>query len=140
MKSTNLDRVQLALARFVRLGTVTVPLTVFFALIALAPQQARAASPPKVPPHQVTYDSYSLIVDGQRVFIYSGEIHPFRLPSPSLWLDVLQKIKAAGFTAISVYFDWGYHSAASGVYDFTGVRDLDLFLDLAKSSWPLCHC
>ena len=132
MKSTNLDRVQLALARFVRLGTVTVPLTVFFALIALAPQQARAASPPKVPPHQVTYDSYSLIVDRQRVFIYSGEIHPFRLPSPSLWLDVLQKIKAAGFTAISVYFDWGYHSAASGVYDFTGVRDLDLFLDLAN--------
>ena len=131
MKSTTLDRVELAFARFVRLGTVALPLTVFFALIELGPQPMRAASPAKVASHQVTYDNYSLMVDGQRVFVYSGEVHPFRLPSPSLWLDVLQKIKAAGFTAISCYFDWGYHSTAPGVYDFTGVRDLDLFLDLA---------
>jgi hypothetical protein len=82
--------------------------------------------------HTVSYDSYSLIVDGHRVFLYSGEIHPFRLPSPSLWLDLLQKIKAAGFTGISCYFDWGYHSLAPGVYDFTGIRDLDRFLDLAS--------
>jgi beta-galactosidase len=72
------------------------------------------------------------MVDGKRIFLYSGEIHPFRLPSPSLWLDVLQKIKAAGFNGISCYFDWGYHSAAPGNYDFTGIRDLDLFLDLAN--------
>ena len=101
MKSTTLDRVELALARFVSLGTATLQLTVFFAFIGLAPQQMRAASPSKVNSHQVTYDSYSLMVDGQRVLIYSGEVHPFRLPSPSLWLDVLQKIKAAGFNAIS---------------------------------------
>jgi beta-galactosidase GanA len=82
--------------------------------------------------HNVTYDSHSLIVDGKRVFLYSGEIHPYRLPSPSLWLDVLQKIKAAGFTGISCYFDWGYHSAAPGLYDFTGIRNLDQFLDLAN--------
>ena len=132
MKSTTLDRVELALARAVYLGTVALQLTVFFALIELAPNQMWAASPSKVTSHQVIYDSYSLSVDGQRVLIYSGEVHPFRLPSPSLWLDVLQKIKAAGFNAISCYFDWGYHSAAPGVYDFTGVRDLDLFLDLAN--------
>jgi hypothetical protein len=121
MKSTTLDRVELAFARFFRLGTVALPLTVFFALIEIGPQPMWAASPAKVASHQVTYDSYSLMVDGQRVFVYSGEVHPFRLPSPSLWLDVLQKIKAAGFTAISCYFDWGYHSTAPGVYDFTGV-------------------
>jgi hypothetical protein len=93
---------------------------------------AQPLSPAAPSSHTITYDSYSLSVDGQRLFLYSGEIHPFRLPSPSLWLDVLQKIKAAGFNGISVYFDWGYHSASPGNYDFTGIRDLDLFLNLAN--------
>ena len=69
MKSTTLDRVELAFARLVCLGTVALPLTVFFALIELGPQQVRAASPAKFASHQVTYDSYSLMVDGQRVFV-----------------------------------------------------------------------
>lgn len=44
----------------------------------------------------VTWDENSLLIYGKRVVIYSGEFHPFRLPSPSLWLDVFQKIKALG--------------------------------------------
>jgi beta-galactosidase GanA len=79
--------------------------------------------------HTVGYDRYSLTVDGRRTFVWSGEFHPFRLPSPSLWVDVLQKMKASGYNAVSVYFDWAYHSAAPGRYDFTGVRDMDAFLD-----------
>jgi hypothetical protein len=51
------DRVELALARLVYLGTVALQLTVFFALIELAPDQMWAASPSKVTSHQVTYDS-----------------------------------------------------------------------------------
>jgi beta-galactosidase GanA len=94
--------------------------------------QTQTAGAGQTTSHTVTYDSYSLMVDGNRVFLYSGEIHPYRLPSPSLWLDVLQKIKAAGFTGVSSYFDWGCHSAAPGVYDFTGIRNLDQFLDLAN--------
>src|SRR5262245_40185085 len=80
--------------------------------------------------HTITWDRYSLLIDGQRVFVWSGEFHPFRLPSPSLWRDVLQKLKANGYNAVSLYFDWGYHSPAPGVYDFTGVRDMDQVLDL----------
>ena len=71
--------------------------------------------------HTVTYDGYSFLVDGKRTYLWSGEFHYFRLPSPSLWLDIFQKMKAAGFNATSLYFDWGYHSPAPGVYDFTGV-------------------
>lgn len=32
-----------------------------------------------------------LKVHEQRVMIFSGEFHPFRLPSPELWYDVLEK-------------------------------------------------
>jgi beta-galactosidase GanA len=82
--------------------------------------------------HAVSFDKYSLMLDGRRTFIWSGEFHPFRLPSPSLWLDVLQKMKAEGYNAVSMYFDWGYHSPKSGVYDFTGVRDMNQVLDDAQ--------
>ncbi|MDD1060766.1 beta-galactosidase [Streptomyces cocklensis] len=84
--------------------------------------------------HTVAFDRYSLLIDGQRVPIWSGEFHPFRLPSPSLWLDVLHKMKANGYNAVSIYVSWNFHSPAPGSYDFTGVRDLDRFLDLAAEA------
>ena len=84
--------------------------------------------------HAVTFDKYSLTVDGNRLFVWSGEFHPFRLPSPSLWLDILQKMKASGYNAVCMYFNWSYHSPAPGVYDFTGVRDMDLALDMAADT------
>jgi beta-galactosidase GanA len=84
--------------------------------------------------HQVTFDPYSLMIDGTRLFVWSGEFHPFRLPSPSLWLDILQKMKASGYNAVCMYFNWSYHSPASGSYDFTGVRDMDLVMRMAADT------
>src|SRR5882762_2129931 len=94
---------------------------------ALSPAVSAAAH------HTVAYDNYSLMIDGKRTYIWSGEFHYFRLPSPDLWRDVLQKMKAAGFNAASIYFSWAYHSPAPGQYDFSGVRDVDELLDIAAS-------
>ncbi|WP_199509591.1 beta-galactosidase [Nucisporomicrobium flavum] len=80
----------------------------------------------------VTYDKYSIMVDGERVLLRGAEFHYFRLPSPDLWRDVLEKYKAAGFNAVSLYFNWAYHSPKQGVYDFTGVRDVDRLLRLTE--------
>ncbi|WP_128375662.1 beta-galactosidase [Streptomyces cavernae] len=82
--------------------------------------------------HTVTYDQYSVRVDGKPLYIWGAEFHYFRLPSPDAWRDVLQKIKAGGFNAVSLYFDWGYHSAKPGSYDFTGTRDVERLLDEAE--------
>ncbi|MDB5455190.1 MAG: beta-galactosidase, partial [Caulobacter sp.] len=89
-------------------------------------------SEPKKPVHTITWDKHSLMVDGERTVIWSGEIHPFRLPSPDLWRDILQKMKASGYNTVALYFDWGYHSPKQGVYDFQGVRDMDRVLTMAK--------
>ncbi|MFF7946074.1 beta-galactosidase [Streptomyces griseorubiginosus] len=93
-----------------------------------------AAAAPDATPHTVTYDGYSFLVDGSRTYLWSGEFHYFRLPSPDLWRDIFQKMKAAGFNSTSLYFDWGYHSPKPGVYDFTGVRDVDKLLDMAEEA------
>jgi beta-galactosidase GanA len=82
--------------------------------------------------HTISFDQYSLLIDGRRTFIWSGEFHPFRLPSPDLWRDELQKMRASGYSAVSIYFDWGYHSPKQGVYDFSGVRDMDKLLSIAQ--------
>ena len=38
---------------------------------------------------------------GERIFLYTGEFHPWRLPVVDLWKDVLQKIKALGYNGVS---------------------------------------
>ncbi|QDK35029.1 beta-galactosidase [Sphingomonas sp. IC081] len=81
---------------------------------------------------RISFDARSLMIDGKRQVIWSGEFHPFRLPSPDLWRDVLQKMKASGFNTVALYFDWGYHSPKQGVYDFSGIRDLDRLLTMAE--------
>jgi beta-galactosidase GanA len=102
------------------------------ALLVAALTTAPVGAQAQTRQHTVTYDHYSLVVDGQRVVVRAAEFHYFRLPSPDLWRDVLEKYRAAGFNAVSIYFDWAYHSPAPGVYDFTGVRDVDALLRTAE--------
>lgn len=103
-----------------------------------AVQQPTAIQRPTAAPariaHTVTLDHYSFLVDGKRTYLSSGEFHSYRLPSPDLWLDIFQKMKAAGFNSVSLYFDWGYHSSAPGKFDFTGVRDADKLLTMAEQA------
>lgn len=64
----------------------------------------------------------------------SGEFHTFRLPVPSLWPDILEKVKAAGLNAISVYTHMGLINPAPGVVDFGGFRALQPLYDAAKKA------
>ncbi|KAG1850871.1 glycoside hydrolase family 35 protein [Suillus subluteus] len=84
--------------------------------------------------NDVLWDKYSLIIKGQRVFIHSGEFHTFRLPVPGLWLDILQKVKAAGFNAISVYSHMALINPSPGVVDFNDYRALEPLYEAAKQT------
>lgn len=84
--------------------------------------------------NDVLWDKYSLIIKGQRVFIHSGEFHTFRLPVPGLWLDILQKVKAAGFNAISVYSHMVLINPSPGVVDFNDYRALEPLYEAAKQT------
>ena len=81
----------------------------------------------------VQWDHYSLIVNGERLYMWSGEYHYWRIPVPELWQDVMEKIKAAGFNTFSMYAHWGYHNAADGKLDFTtGAHDFTPIFEMAK--------
>ncbi|MEP9402309.1 glycoside hydrolase family 35 protein [Sphingomonas silueang] len=113
------------------------PLLLAATALAAVPATAQTAKPtanlgaPVKTFGRVSYDARSLMIDGKRLTIWSAEVHAFRLPSPDLWRDVLQKMKASGFNTVAFYFDWGFHSPKRGVYDFTGIRDIDRLLDMA---------
>lgn len=104
------------------------------ALVAAWVASPAASRPAPAAAHAITFDKYSFLIDGKRTYLWSGEVHPYRLPSPELWPDIFQKMKAAGFNTASIYFSWGYHSPRDGEYDFTGVRDLDKLLDDARDA------
>ncbi|KAI8812981.1 hypothetical protein BJ742DRAFT_790678 [Cladochytrium replicatum] len=87
----------------------------------------------KLPGDVINFDKYSLTICGRPTFILSGEFHYWRLPdSPARWLPVLKQYKAAGLNTIRIYFHWGWHSPAEGVYNFEGDRDLDLLLRICE--------
>jgi hypothetical protein len=81
----------------------------------------------------VEWDHYSIFVNGKRLFLFTGEMHYWRIPVPEMWTDILQKIKAAGFTGFTFYSSWGYHAFNSTSLDFeTGAHDIGRFFELAK--------
>ncbi|KAK9787636.1 putative Beta-galactosidase [Seiridium cardinale] len=93
-------------------------------------------SPYKRAPLQdiVTWDEHSIFVRGERVLFFSGEFHPFRLPVPSLWPDVLQKIRSLGFTGVSFYVDWALLEGKPGEYSAEGVFALEPFFEAASKA------
>lgn len=118
-----------------RLALGLVLLLSYSSVTAAASSAASLSSAVRVPQrHTVTFDHYSLMIDGKRTYIWSGEFQYWRLPSPGLWRDVLQKMKSAGFNAVTMYFSWGYHSPRKGVYDFSGVRNVNLLLAIAQQT------
>lgn len=82
----------------------------------------------------VTWDEHSLYVHGERIFLYSGEVHPYRLPVPDLYIDLFQKIKALGYNGVSFYVDWALLEGKPGEYRAEGVFDLQPFFDAAQEA------
>src|SRR5919199_231068 len=101
-------------------------------LTGAAPRALRRRG--RTPRHRVTYDRYSLLLDGQRVVLFGGEYQFWRTPAPARWPVILGELRAAGLNTVTVGVSWQYHSPAPGVYDFAGIRDLGRFLDDAAAA------
>ena len=83
---------------------------------------------------EVTFDKYSLMVDGKRVFIKSGAFHYFRTPGLEMARDRFLKMKAGGYNTVDIYFNWNYHSQKQGEYDFSGIKDVRKILEETKKA------
>ncbi|KFQ52449.1 Beta-galactosidase, partial [Nestor notabilis] len=81
----------------------------------------------------IDYDCNCFVKDGRPFRYISGSIHYSRVPQ-YYWKDRLLKMKMAGLDAIQTYVPWNYHEPQPGVYDFSGDKDLQYFLQLANDT------
>lgn len=94
----------------------------------------------------VTWDRYSLMIDGQRVCPVMGEVHYSRIPADE-WADEVRKMKEGGVTVIATYVFWNHIEEQEGRFRWDGQRDLRRFLEICKEQQlpvvlrigPFCH-
>ena len=80
----------------------------------------------------VTWDQYSLIVDGKRVCPVMGEVHYSRIPANE-WEREVRKMKEGGVTIIATYVFWNHVEEQQGIFRWDGQRDLRRFLEICKA-------
>jgi len=82
-----------------------------------------------------TEDNFKL--GPEDIYIYSGEIHYFRI-RPENWPSHLKKAKAANLNTVSTYIPWDWHEYEEGKFDFSGhtnpQRNLLGFIELCKKN------
>src|SRR6202020_3420666 len=85
-----------------RLGIAAALLSLAFLLGGSVTHRAQAQAAPAVSSapvtHTISYDKYSLMIDGKRTFIWSGEFHYWRSASPRLLPGGPVRIMAEGST------------------------------------------
>ncbi|NWH80843.1 BGAL galactosidase, partial [Piaya cayana] len=78
---------------------------------------------------ELDYEENCFRKDGAPFRYISGSIHYARVPRPA-WRNRLLKMYMSGLSTVQVYVPWNYHELLPGVYDFSGDRDVEAFLDL----------
>jgi beta-galactosidase len=92
----------------------------------------RMLKPLSNPPRRAVHlDARGVRINGTYTVVLCSSLFYFRVPE-GLWADRMEKIKAAGYNAIDVYFPWNFHETERGEWDFSsGMRDVRSFLTLA---------
>ena len=85
----------------------------------------------------MTVDGHSLSVDGRRIWLVSGAIHPARIPR-GLWRSRLMAAKQAGLNCVEAPVVWGLHEPRPGLFDFEGERDIRAFVELVGELGMRC--
>ena len=95
---------------------------------------------------EVTWDKYSLIIDGKRQAAVMGEVHYSRIPEDE-WAYEVRKMKEGGITLIATYVFWNHIEEQQGVFDWSGQRNLRRFIEICGEEGmpvilrmgPYCH-
>lgn len=70
--------------------------------------------------------------DEKKIPLLSGAMHYFRT-LPEYWEDRLKKLKACGLNTVETYVAWNVHEKNEGEFDFSGIADVERFIEIAGS-------
>ena len=71
------------------------------------------------------------LLDGKPFQVLSGAIHYFRTV-PEYWEDRLRKLKALGLNTVETYVAWNVHEPKKGEFHFSGLADIETFIETAQ--------
>lgn len=80
----------------------------------------------------LTVNNESFYFEGEPFQILSGGMHYFRTV-PDQWEDRLLKLKALGLNTVETYIPWNFHEPKKGAFNFSGMADIERFIELARS-------
>ncbi|MFD5875924.1 beta-galactosidase family protein [Streptomyces sp. NPDC060322] len=72
-------------------------------------------------------------LDGRPLRVLSGALHYFRV-LPEQWPHRLRMLRALGLNTVETYVPWNLHEPRPGEYDFSGIADLDRFLEASREA------
>ncbi|XVF88928.1 hypothetical protein PTKIN_Ptkin19aG0090300 [Pterospermum kingtungense] len=75
----------------------------------------------------VTYDSRTILIDGNRRILISGTIN-YPRSTAQMWPDLIRKAKEGGLDAVDTYVFWNAHEPVRRQYDFSENLDLIRFI------------
>ncbi|HEV2579827.1 MAG TPA: beta-galactosidase [Ktedonobacteraceae bacterium] len=83
----------------------------------------------------VTLTEQGLEIDEQRVPVYSGSVHYWRLERDK-WPVILDQVQSLGFGMVETYIPWSVHEIAPGTFDWGSVdprKDIEAFCQLCEA-------
>lgn len=80
-----------------------------------------------------TFEKEKFLLNGEEFTVISGAIHYFRTV-PESWEDRLKKLKACGFNTVETYTSWNLHERREGEFDFSGILDIERFIETAEKT------
>lgn len=80
---------------------------------------------------KILFKDSKIYVNNKPITLLCSSLFYFRIPE-DLWEDRIVKIKSLGYNCLDVYFPWNFHELEEDSWDFTGMKDISKFLELAK--------
>ncbi|NUP98995.1 MAG: beta-galactosidase [Armatimonadetes bacterium] len=79
---------------------------------------------------RLTTSGDRFLLDGEPFRLLAGALHYFRV-MPDRWRDRLLKLKACGLNTVETYVPWNLHEPRPGEFNFSGLLDIEAFLEQA---------
>jgi len=79
---------------------------------------------------RVDWANNTFLMDDRPFRFVAGSFHYFRA-HPGSWRRLLRTMRAGGLNAVTTYVEWSLHNPKDGVYDWSGIADLNRFIELA---------
>uniref|UniRef100_A0A1A9W869 Glycoside hydrolase 35 catalytic domain-containing protein n=1 Tax=Glossina brevipalpis TaxID=37001 RepID=A0A1A9W869_9MUSC len=100
-------------------------------VITLVVNLSKAEELPQRRQFTIDNETNSFLMNGEPFRYVSGSFHYFRA-LPEVWRKRLRTMRAGGLNAVDTYIEWSLHNPQDGVYEWSGIADIEKFVQLAE--------